>query len=164
MDGSRALDLFDPCRGGIDVNTALEGGVKAFAEPWHAQAFATAIALSRAGLFSWAAWVETFSTEIRENPRRSDETGEDAYYRQWLKSLETIVVASGRVAPDEIAEAMEHWRRSFVSTPHGKPIEFRRDLPDAPDMEVDRDHDHHDHEGDIGSIARPVSVSPAAGS
>ena len=47
--------------------------VPGFGEPWHSEAFGTSLALSQAGLFSWAEWVEIFSREIRTNPQRADE-------------------------------------------------------------------------------------------
>jgi nitrile hydratase accessory protein len=169
MAGANLLSRFDPCKGGVDVDAAMDGGVRRFFEAWHAQAFATTIALSRAGLFTWAAWVEIFSGEIRANPQRETESTDEAYYRQWLKTLETIVIASGRVGSEEISEALEHWRRSFIATPHGKPIVFRRDLPDLPDIDDHPDHHYHDyhnhhHDGyneDRENLAKPIAVSPA---
>ena len=152
---------FDPCNGEIDVDAALHDGVQKFADAWHAQIFGTTVALSRAGLFTWAKWVDTFSAEIRANPQTAEETSEQAYYRQWLDALQRIVVASARVSSDEIVETMEHWRRSFLATPHGKPIVFRRDLPDLPQMDGANhqrsNHDpHHDHK-----VLRPLVVSVA---
>ena len=60
------LHTLDPERGVIEVDLAVESGVPAFGQPWHAEAFGTSLALSHARLFSWAEWVEIFSEEISD--------------------------------------------------------------------------------------------------
>jgi nitrile hydratase accessory protein len=134
-----------------------------FAEPWQAQAFATAVTLSRRGLFPWRQWVEVFSAEIARHPQRADEDGDAAYYRQWLTALETILSRTGVLGAGEIATAMEHWRRSYLNTPHGAPVEFRRDWPETPDDAADaHDHAHGDHVHEHHAPRHtPVAVSPA---
>ncbi len=131
-----------------------------FAEPWQAQAFATAVHLSRSGLFAWSDWVAVFSAEIAAHPQRADEDSDTAYYRQWLAALETILAAKGVLGPAEIAEMTEHWRRSYLHTPHGQPIELRRDLTDGPD-EDDHDHHHHHHDHEPAGHRGPIAVSKA---
>lgn len=132
-----------------------------FAEPWQAQAFATSVQLSRRGIFSWADWVSVFSAEIARHPQRADEESDTAYYRQWLAALETILAERGVLNPAEIAETQEHWRRSYLHTPHGQPIEFRRDLHDASEGAAEGgDHDHH-HAQDRAQSSAPIAVSPA---
>jgi nitrile hydratase accessory protein len=130
-----------------------------FAEPWQAQAFACAIQLSRRGLFTWNEWVEVFSAEIKAHPARPGETSDAAYYRQWLAALETIVGLKGAASPVEIDERQETWRRAYLNTPHGQPVELSnaRDAPvGAATHDHDHDHGHHQH-----GIRRPVAVSPA---
>ena len=105
-------------------------GVPGFGQPWHAEAFGTSLALSQAGLFSRAEWVEIFSREIRTNPQRAGEDGEAAYYRQWLAALEGVLAKHATLTSTEIAETAEHWRRSYLNTPHGKPIAFSREWRD----------------------------------
>lgn len=142
------------------LDPAPEETPRVFAEPWQAQAFATAVQLSRRGLFAWSEWVSVFSAEIARHPQRADEDSDAAYYRQWLAALETILTGKGAVSAAEIAATMEHWRRSYLNTPHGAPIEFRRDWPDAPDPDEDHGHDHdHHHDGHPAHRA-PVAVSP----
>jgi nitrile hydratase accessory protein len=157
------LQKLDPRRGDFDADRAVESGVPGFGEPWHAEAFGTSLALSRAGLFAWAEWVEIFSMEIRTNPQRAGEDSESAYYRQWLAALETILVKHATLTSEEIAEVAEHWRRSYRNTPHGKPIVFRRDWQDVRDFEHEDDDDHHHghhHSRDGGSNApQPLVVS-----
>ncbi len=117
------------------------------------------------GLFSWAEWVEVFSREIRTNPQRADEDSEAAYYRQWLAALEAILVKHAALTSDEVGEAMEHWRRSYLNTPHGNPIAFSGEWPESPELEGE-DHDHHHrhehhHPGHAG-VRQPVTTSPPA--
>jgi nitrile hydratase accessory protein len=141
--------------------------VPGFGQPWHAEAFGTALALSQAGLCSWAEWVETFSREIGTNPQRADEDGEAAYYRQWLAALEAVLTKHAMLTAEEIAETAEHWRRSYLNTPHGKPIDFSREWEGQPELEGEG-HDHH-HRHDDGhhhpshaGVSQPVAISPPA--
>jgi nitrile hydratase accessory protein len=167
IDTGDFLQKLDPHRGDFEADRAVESGVPGFGEPWHADAFGTSLALSRAGLFAWAEWVEIFSTEIRTNPQRAGEDSESAYYRQWLAALETILLKHATLTSEEIAEVVEHWRRSYLNTPHGKPIVFRRDWQDVRDFahedhEDDDDHHRHGHHhsGDGASCApQPLVVS-----
>jgi nitrile hydratase accessory protein len=145
IDTRDFLQKLDPRRGDFEADPAVESEVPGFGEPWHAQAFGTSLALSRAGLFAWAEWVEIFSKEIRTNPQRAGEDSESAYYRQWLAALETILVKHATLTSEEIAEVAEHWRRSYLKTPHGKPIVFCRDWQDGPDSKHEDDDDHHHH-------------------
>jgi nitrile hydratase accessory protein len=154
----RKLDL---SRGGIETD------LPRFGQPWHAEAFGTSLALSQAGLFSWAEWVEVFSREIRTNPQRADEDSEAACYRQWLAALEAVLEKHALLTSEEIAETAEHWRRSYLNTPHGKPIAFSREWQDQPELEGEgHDHHHrhndgHHHPGHAGA-PRPVAISPSA--
>jgi nitrile hydratase accessory protein len=161
------LEELDPRCDELEMDRVVESGVPGFGEPWHAEAFGTALALSRAGLFAWAEWVEVFSNEIRANPQRAGEDSESAYYRQWLAALETILVKHATLTPEEIAEAAESWRRSYLNTQHGKPIVFSRDWQDVPDVADEglHDHDHHHHghhhssQGGGCDVPRPLVVS-----
>jgi nitrile hydratase accessory protein len=137
-------------------------GVPGFGQPWHAEAFGTSLALSQAGLFSWAEWVETFSREIRTNPQRANEDSEAAYYRQWLAALEAVLTEHAMLTAEEIAETAEHWRRSYLNTPHGEPIAFSREWQDSPEPDHHHRHDHgHHHPGHAG-VLQPVAISPPA--
>ena len=96
----------------------------AFAEPWMAQAFACAVHLSRQGLFTWNEWVDVFSAEIKAHPQQPGEAANAAYYRQWLAALETIVGQKGAASQAEISERQETWRKAYLNTPHGQPVEL----------------------------------------
>ena len=97
----------------------------AFAEPWQAQAFAMTMELSKRGAFTWGEWVEVFSTEIRAHPAQPGEDATEAYYRQWLAALETILTTRGLSTPTEISGAQELWRQAYLNTPHGLPVALK---------------------------------------
>ena len=155
FESQSLAEALDPCRQGSNL---LAEGMDApkFGEPWHAQVFGLAFALSKAGHFTRDTWVDTFSKEIRANPQRSDETSEDAYYRQWASALIGLLEQLGFLNDAEMADTVEAWRRSFLHTDHGKPIVFRRDLP-----KPDYDHVHHHHHHAPAEPPKPVAVSEA---
>lgn len=134
------------------IPSDLEG--RDFAEPWQAQAFACAVQLSRQGLFEWKEWVAVFSAEIKAHPAQPDETAGAAYYRQWLAALETIVTRKGAVSGEEIADRQEIWRRAYLNTPHGQPVELRNAWS-SPALATQA----HDHSAQSTPV--PVTVSPA---
>lgn len=136
---------------------------RAFAAPWQAQAFACAIALSRRGLYSWREWVEVFSAEVHGHPVQSGESHDEAYHRQWLAALELLARRKGAISEPELAERTEGWRRAYLGTPHGEPVELR------PSVTGDEHPGHRAHPHPIGqrnrarsSVAVPVSISPAS--
>lgn len=110
-----------------------------FAAPWQAEAFACAVELSRKGLYAWTEWVEVFSAEIAAHPTQSDESDGDAYYRQWLAALETLVRRKGAASGVELDERRERWREAYLRTPHGQPVELSRAASPAPAGAATRD-------------------------
>jgi nitrile hydratase accessory protein len=134
-------------------------GGPGFDEPWHAQAFACALQLSRQGLFTWSEWVEVLSREIKAHPQTSGETANAAYYRQWLAALEIIVGLKGAASSSEISARQETWRAAYLKTPHGQPVE----LSNAERVLMDEVHHHiHDCWNHELPAPKPVAVSPAA--
>jgi nitrile hydratase accessory protein len=143
-----------------------DDGEPVFAEPWQAQVFASTVVLSQSGLFTWKRWVEAFSAEINARPQAEVESGTDAYFRQWLSALEALLATRGIVSREDIVETQEHWRRSYINTEHGHPVQFSRKWA-APRPETERwlkahahhhPHDHHHDEHDL--VPRPIAVSP----
>ena len=124
----------------------------AFAEPWMAEAFACAVHLNRRGLFGWSEWVEVFSAAIKAHPQQPGEEADAAYYRQWLAALETIVGLKGAASTAEISERQETWRRAYLNTPHGQPVELHHA---AAPPQAAHHHEHHQH-----GPPKPISVSP----
>lgn len=95
-----------------------------FNEPWQAKAFALAVNLSESGYFTWAEWVEVFSQEIKTAKQRGESDSGDKYYQFWLNALEKICAAKNLVGIIDRHHRKDEWRRAYLNTPHGKPIEL----------------------------------------
>ncbi|NQU57832.1 MAG: nitrile hydratase accessory protein [Rhodospirillales bacterium] len=95
-----------------------------FQEPWEAQAFALAVELSRLGLFTWPEWTEIFSKEIAAAQAAGDPDLGDTYYHHWARALEKLIASKGGINDAAISERAEAWRRAYLNTPHGQPIEL----------------------------------------
>jgi nitrile hydratase accessory protein len=132
-----------------------------FLEPWHAEIFSLAVALSRKGAFTWSEWVEVFSSALREIHAEEGESAETTYYRRWLAALERIVAHRGLASCEEMAKRKEEWRRAYLRTPHGQPIALERGLEI-----VRRQHEAlplaHSHTPHLpGMRPGPIAVSAA---
>jgi len=108
-----------------------------FRAPWQAQAFAMALALHEKGLFTWTEWADALAHVIREAPAHEGEDANDAYYRQWLQTLETLVARKGASTGPELERYRAAWDHAADRTPHGQPIElqagdFAAEAPPAP--------------------------------
>jgi nitrile hydratase accessory protein len=90
-----------------------------FAEPWEAQAFAMAVKLHEAGVFSWPEWTDALGHELKAAPQRP-------YYESWLAALERLVLAKGVLTEQERLARVDAWDRAAKATPHGAPIELSR--------------------------------------
>jgi len=95
-----------------------------FVEPWHAQAFALAVQLSEQGLFTWAEWTETIGAEIAAARASGDPDLGDTYYDHWLRALERLVREKGAADPASVDARADAWRRAYLNTPHGEPVEL----------------------------------------
>lgn len=96
-----------------------------FGAPWQAQAFAMTLALYEHGLFTWPEWAEVLGACIAAAPAQAGEDAGDAYYRQWLAALETMVARKGASSPAELQRYQHAWDHAADRTPHGHPIELR---------------------------------------
>ena len=94
-----------------------------FAEPWQAQAFAMALKLHEAGAFTWPEWADALAAELATDP---DDDG-SRYYDHWVAALERLAVARGLMGTSELSDRKAAWKRAFELTPHGQPVELRRD-------------------------------------
>jgi len=111
----------------------------AFREGWQAQVLAVANGLISEGHISAGQWTDTFATELRKpDPSASDEL--DAYYRAALCALESLLNAKSAVPSNDLNERTELWRRAYLNTPHGQPVEMEAGMG-----EVSVDHHHHHH-------------------
>ena len=91
----------------------------AFSEPWEAQAFAIAVKLSEAGVFTWSEWAEMLGAEIAAHP-------DEHYYGNWLTALEKLAEKKALMTGTERQRRVAEWDRAARLTPHGKPVELSR--------------------------------------
>lgn len=123
-----------------------------FEHPWQAQVFSLIVYLHQAGQFSWKAWVDVFSDEIKASPMQEHESINDAYYRQWVSAAEKILLSLELTGEQDIARRTDEWRQAYLNTPHGMPVVLTSAIcPPA--------HDHHHP-----ALRVPVAVSPASAS
>ena len=127
-----------------DIIYTIEESNPVFSIPWQADAFVTAVSLSHNGLYRWSEWVENFSSVISTYPQQENETSEEAYYRQWLLSLENMLNQKNIFSTSEIDTRTEKWRRAYLNTPHGHPVELSAADRIAQD-ENEHHHHHHHH-------------------
>ena len=93
-----------------------------FAEPWEAHAFALAVKLSEAGLFSWSEWSAALAEELAAASRRGEPDDGSRYYRHWLAALERLVAAKNLVAAPSLLARIAEWVEAYRRTPHGTPV------------------------------------------
>jgi nitrile hydratase accessory protein len=102
-----------------------------FHEPWQATALALAVHLSERGAIPWTEWSAALGREIQA--AANDPARADAYYRHWLRALERICAAKGMVDPGEILRRQDQWRRAYLATPHGQPVQLNAAHDDEPE-------------------------------
>ncbi len=95
-----------------------------FREPAEATAFALAVRLHDHGLFTWQEWASVLSEEIAAAQADGDPDLGDTYYQHWTRALERLVARAGAVAPMELDQRTDRWRRAYLNTPHGQPIQL----------------------------------------
>jgi nitrile hydratase accessory protein len=93
-----------------------------FAEPWEAHAFALAVKLSEAGLFTWSEWSAALAAELAEASRRGEPDDGSRYYHHWLAALERLTTAKRLVAQPSLLARKEEWAEAYRRTPHGSPV------------------------------------------
>jgi nitrile hydratase accessory protein len=96
-----------------------------FAEAWHADALAIAIVLTRRGVFSAAEWSAALGAAIRASQARGEPDDEEHYYEAVLTALESLIDRALPEVGSAIAPRVEQWRRAYLRTPHGQPVELQ---------------------------------------
>jgi nitrile hydratase accessory protein len=86
-----------------------------FEEPWQAKAFALAVQLNEAGVFSWSEWAAALGAELA--------TGRP-YYEAWVSTLETLATGKGLAETSALRNLQAAWEQAYLRTPHGKPVEL----------------------------------------
>ncbi len=95
-----------------------------FSEAWQAEAFAMTITLTEAGVFTWPEWVDALTAAIAAAQAGGDPDLGDTYYEHWSSALEGLCAAKGVVGVVGVDERQEQWRRAYLNTPHGQPVEL----------------------------------------
>ncbi len=108
-----------------DDGPPINAAGQVFSEPWQAQAFALAVHLVESGYFDRSEWAAALGEEIKAAQARGDPDLGGTYYHHWLNALERLCAAKGLALEDAVLERKEQWRRAYLDTPHGKPVELR---------------------------------------
>jgi nitrile hydratase accessory protein len=98
-----------------------------FAEPWHAELFATTHALAAAGLFDWPEWAARFSAALAQADADGGPQDGSNYYDVWLAAFEAFLVERGLTDAGRIDALRDAWARAYLSTPHGAPVSLAGD-------------------------------------
>lgn len=101
-----------------------DAGGPVFAEPWQAQAFALAVRLSEAGLFTWREWADELASVLREAGTREPPDDGSHYYDHWLLALERLCLSRGLTNLQALNERRTAWAEAYRRTPHGQPVEL----------------------------------------
>lgn len=96
-----------------------------FEEPWHAQVLALAFDLAERNVFSPAQWSDTLGTRLGVAAAQGKPDSQQTYYEAALAALEQLVAADGTVTDAILADRVDAWRRAYLNTPHGKPVELK---------------------------------------
>jgi nitrile hydratase accessory protein len=100
-----------------------DGEGPTFAEPWQAEAFALALNLAEAGVFTWREWAEALGREIAA---AGPADPAERYYEHWLAALEKLVDAKGLTDASERHARCDAWEAAARATPHGEAIVLGR--------------------------------------
>jgi nitrile hydratase accessory protein len=95
-----------------------------FREPWEARAFAMALALHEAGVFTWKEWARRSAPRSSARRPPAIPTPGETYYRHWLATLETLVAAKGVATSDACIATATPGTTPPTAPPHGAPIEL----------------------------------------
>lgn len=95
-----------------------------FREPAEATAFALAVRLHQQGLFTWQEWADVLAEEIQAAQAEGDPDVGTSYYRHWTRALERLIARKDLVAPHDLDRRTDRWRRAYLNTPHGQPIQL----------------------------------------
>lgn len=99
-------------------------GEPVFDEPWQAQVLALAFALADAGRFTPAQWSDALGTQLRQASDDGAPDNQATYYAAALAALEQLLAQSGGLNDVVLTDRVEAWRRAYLNTPHGQPVEL----------------------------------------
>lgn len=99
-----------------------------FDEPWQAQALGLAFSLSERGVFSPADWSSALGKAHRELIAQGSPDIAATYYEAVAVALQRLVSDVETLSGDMIEERTDAWRRAYLNTPHGAPVELSAGL------------------------------------
>ena len=85
-----------------------------FKEPWQAQAFAMAVTLSEAGLFSWQEWSSELSASIQSQQKKGDPDDGETYYLHWLETLEKMLSRKNLIEHADLLQRITEWKEAYL--------------------------------------------------
>jgi nitrile hydratase accessory protein len=103
-----------------------------FAEPWEAHAFALAVKLSEAGIFTWSEWSAALAEEIAAASQCGESDDGSRYYHHWLAALERLAAEKNLVTPLSVSARKDEWTEAYRRTPHGSPVTLEAALYPSP--------------------------------
>ena len=99
-------------------------GDPVFDDPWQAQALAMADSLIKEGSFSASDWAATLGAELRLVHDADAPDNAQTYYLAVLAALEKLLDKAGAAVGPEVDSRREQWKRAYLNTPHGQPVEL----------------------------------------
>lgn len=115
-------------------------GEPAFDDAWQAQALAIADLMVQSGAISAEEWAQTLGRKLRDSAGAGDPDDTEAYYRAVLSALEELLAGSGAAPANDVLTREQEWRRAYLNTPHGQPVELRAAHEPRLDGDVEEHH------------------------
>lgn len=103
---------------------ARRDGEPAFDEPWQAQALGLAFSLTERGVFSPADWSRALGAAHRAMLAEGAPDTPRTYYEAVVAALEHLAGETGVLSREQIGVRTGEWRRAYMATPHGQPVEL----------------------------------------
>ena len=69
-------------------------------------------------------WATTLGSALEKRSEAGERDNAELYYSAVLEAVETLLIGSGNVNPDDISQREQQWRIAYQNTPHGQPVEF----------------------------------------
>jgi nitrile hydratase accessory protein len=91
-------------------------GELVFAEPWESRAFAMAVSLCEAGVFSWREFQAPLIARIE---RQHDRSTDWCYYEHWLGALEDVLASQGAVRDRDVTARATELAQRPAGHDHG---------------------------------------------
>jgi len=95
-----------------------------FDEPWQAQALGLAFVLVDSGRIRPETWSQTLGAELRRREAAGAPDTPQTYYEAVLAAVEQLSAGFSELEQSEFEARIEEWRRAYLNTPHGRPVEL----------------------------------------